>query len=77
VNEAEAAHLQFLLSRLRMLSDEHWHTFTSSRRAMDDHAWVGGTSARDFAAKLDRNDGALQAELRKALRLVEEALRRA
>ncbi|QXJ22096.1 hypothetical protein AGRA3207_003042 [Actinomadura graeca] len=77
MNEAEAARLQFLLARLRALSDEHWHTFTASRRAMDDHAWVGGTSARDFARRLESSDSALHAELRKALGLVEDALRRA
>ncbi len=59
-----------------MLSDEHWHLFTASRHAMDDHAWVGGTASRTFARKLDANDAALHAELRKALQLVRDELDR-
>ncbi|WP_242903177.1 hypothetical protein [Actinomadura terrae] len=77
MNQAEVTRLQFLLSHVRTLSDQHWHTFTASRRAMDDRAWVGGTSPRAFAAKLERNDAALRAALQKALRLVEDELRRA
>ncbi|WP_242889191.1 hypothetical protein [Actinomadura litoris] len=77
MNQAEAARLQFLLSRIQTLSDQHWHTFTASRRAMDDRAWVGGAAARSFAARLERNDAALCAALQRALRLVEDELRRA
>lgn len=76
MKEAEAARLQFLLSRIQTLSDEHWHVFTASRQAMDDHAWVGGGAARAFAGRLDRNDAVLHAELRKALQLVQDKLRR-
>ncbi|MFF4241634.1 hypothetical protein ACFYYL_37720 [Actinomadura geliboluensis] len=68
--------LQFLLGRIQMLSDEHWHLFTASRRAMDDHAWVGGTASRAFARELDRRDAALHAELRRALQLVRDELNR-
>ncbi|TDD93722.1 hypothetical protein [Actinomadura rubrisoli] len=75
MKEADAVLLQFILSRIQTLSDEHWHTFTSSRKAMDDHAWVGGTSSHGFAGKLERNDAALHAELRKALQLVQDKLR--
>ncbi|MFG1850539.1 hypothetical protein ACGFJT_01755 [Actinomadura geliboluensis] len=68
--------LQFLLGRIQMLSDEHWHLFTASRRTMDDHAWVGGTTSRAFARELDRSDAALHAELRRALQLVRDELNR-
>jgi hypothetical protein len=74
-NEAERARLQLLLGRLQTLSNEHWHTFTGPRRAMDDHAWVGGVSARGFGRELERGDRELHAQLRKALELVEERLR--
>ncbi len=63
--------LRLLLSRIQTLSDEYWHLLTSSRQAMDGHAWVG-PSAKVFAAQLQRNDAALHAELRKALRLLRE-----
>ncbi|MFD0685442.1 hypothetical protein [Actinomadura fibrosa] len=76
MKESDAAHLQFLLARIQHLSDEHWHAFTSSRRAMDDHAWVGGASSRRFAAELERNDAALHAALRRALQLVQDELHR-
>ncbi|NEA29626.1 hypothetical protein [Actinomadura bangladeshensis] len=68
--------LQFLLGRIQVLSDEHWHLFTASRQAMDDHAWVGGTASRTFARKLDQNDAALHTELRKALHLLQDELNR-
>ncbi|TDC81586.1 hypothetical protein [Actinomadura sp. 7K507] len=72
----ENALLQFTLSRIQTLSDQHWHTFTASRQAMDGHAWVGGTASRGFARELDRSDAALHAELRKALELVRNELNR-
>lgn len=68
--------LQFLLGRIQVLSDQHWHLFTASRQAMDDHAWVGGTAARRFEDKLDQNDATLHAELRKALQLLRDELNR-
>lgn len=68
--------LQFLLGRIQLLSDQHWHLFTASRQAMDDHAWVGGGASRGFARDLDHNDAALHAELRKALRLLRDELNR-
>ncbi|WP_131739784.1 hypothetical protein [Actinomadura roseirufa] len=76
MKDADPFMLRLLLGRIQALSDEHWHLFTSPRRDMADHAWVGGTSARAFAADLERNDEALHAELRRALRLVEDELRR-
>ncbi|WP_067795560.1 hypothetical protein [Actinomadura formosensis] len=76
MSKPESLQLQFLLGRIQVLSDQHWHLFTSARQAMDDHAWVGGGAARSFAHKLDQNDAALHAELRKALQLVRDELNR-
>ncbi|XRQ05764.1 hypothetical protein ACN3XK_55890 [Actinomadura welshii] len=72
----EKALLQFILSRVQTLSDQHWHLFTAARQAMDGHAWVGGGASRGFARELDRSDAALHAELRRALQLVEDELKR-
>lgn len=68
--------LQFLLGHVQVLSDQHWHLFTASRQAMDDHVWVGGTASRSFARELDKSDAALHAELRKALQLLRDELNR-
>uniref|UniRef100_UPI003751CFC5 hypothetical protein n=1 Tax=Actinomadura sp. SCN-SB TaxID=3373092 RepID=UPI003751CFC5 len=74
-DEAERFRLQLLLGRLQTLSNEHWHTFTGPRKAMEDHAWVGGASARSFGRELERGDRELHTQLRKALELVQERLR--
>lgn len=76
MTQPEPLRLQFILSRIQTLSDEHWHLFTQPRRAMDGHAWVGGSAAKGFARNLDRNDAALHAELRRALQLVRDELNR-
>ena len=68
--------LQLLLGHIQVLSDQHWHLLTASRQAMDDHAWVGGTTSRSFARDLDHNDAALHTELRKALQLLQDELDR-
>jgi hypothetical protein len=76
VSKPSPLQLQFLLGRIQVLSDQHWHLLTASRQAMDDHAWVGGTASRSFARDLDHNDAALHAELRKALQLLRDELNR-
>ncbi|MEU6038718.1 hypothetical protein ABZ801_25245 [Actinomadura sp. NPDC047616] len=76
MNEAERLRLQLALNRIQTLSDEHWHTFTGPLRAMADHAWVGGASAKGFGHELERSDRELHAQLRKALELVQDKLRR-
>lgn len=76
MTEADRARLQFLLSHIQTLSDRYWHTFTGPLRAMDAHAWVGPGASRDFARRLDDGDARLHAELRRALRLVQDELAR-
>ncbi|MFC9969384.1 hypothetical protein ACFVH6_00620 [Spirillospora sp. NPDC127200] len=65
-----------MLNRIQGLSDEHWHLLAGPARAMDDHAWVGGPAAKGFGGDLQRNQAELRAQLRKALALVQEQLRR-
>ncbi|KAB2351660.1 hypothetical protein [Actinomadura rudentiformis] len=76
MDEAERFRLQLLLGRIQQLSNDHWHTFTRPRQAMGDHAWVGGASARSFDRRLERSDAELHAQIRKALDLVQEKIRR-
>ncbi|GLW65784.1 hypothetical protein Arub01_40280 [Actinomadura rubrobrunea] len=72
----ERLRLQLMLMHVQTLSDEHWHVFTGPLRAMGDHAWVGGESAKAFGQELERSDRELHAQLRKALELVQDKLRR-
>lgn len=73
MDEAERFRLQLLLSRIQMLSDQHWRLLEAPVRTMDGHAWVGG-SAKNFDADLRRSHVTLQKELRKAVESVQAKL---